>query len=263
MVLWLLFFFVLALVLFMLFHLTGLSIWQAYFYIVAIELCIFITISIIRSYRMGQLLNEKCDPEKYLKKTLRQKAKLKHKPKLVAILTINEAAATMLLGDFQKAENILTGIDKEDLSDKNGSYFTYLINLIICNYELGKIEEGDHMYEMQLPPLIISSKRNKITLQMLIGDRLFYKKQYEESYQHMAKLMDIELNTRQQVEILYRMAQIEALKGDYGTAFKKYRKVAKHGNKLWIAHKSEEILQEGVYQEYYNASSGMEKIKNS
>jgi hypothetical protein len=246
---WFLFFMAIAIALIILFHIAGLTIWQMYFCIVAIELCLFFAVSIIRSYRMSQLLDEKCDPEKYLEKTLRQKDKLKRKPKLTALLTINEAAAYMLLGNFNKAENILSGIDKDNLSDKNGSYFTYLINSIICNYELGRIEEGDRIYEIELPPLILPGKKNKLTLQMLIGDRLYYKQRYDESYQHMAKLMDIELNRRQQVEILYRMAQIDALRGDYGAAFKKYRKVAKFGNKLWIAHKSEEILQEEIYRD--------------
>jgi hypothetical protein len=116
------------------------------------------------------------------------------------------------------------------------------------------VEEGERLYEMKLPLLTLPGKHNKLQLQMLMGERLYYLQRYDECYRHMAELLDIELTRRQQLGLLYRMAQIDASREDYGLAFKRYRKVARFGNKLWIASAAEAALQEEVYTEYRQKS---------
>lgn len=250
MILWYLFFVGTSIVFIILFRIVGFGMLEGYLCTVGIEFGLYLAVSILRSVRMGQILNEQCDPEKYLAGIRKQKERMRRKPKLIALLSVNEAAAYMLLGDFAAAKQCLAKIPEENLSDKNGSLFVHTINTILCHYELGEVEEGERLYEMKLPLLTLPGKRNKLQVQLLMGERLYYLHRYDECYRHMAELLDIELTRRQQLGLLYRMAQIEASRGDYELAFKKYRKVARFGNKLWIANAAEAALQEEVYTEY-------------
>jgi hypothetical protein len=61
---------------------------------------------------------------------------------------------------------------------------------------------------------------------------------YDQSYEHLKKLLDIDLSRRMHLGILYRLAQIDDLRGDVELAQKKYRKIAQYGNKLWIAQQA-------------------------
>lgn len=228
--------------------------WEGYLWTVGIEFALYMAVSILRSVRLGQILNEQCDPVKYLDKIKKQKERMKRKPKLIALLSVNEAAAYMLLGDFTAAKRIQAEIDKEYLSDKSGALFIHTINTILCHYELGELEEGERMYEAKLPLLVLPGKRNKLLVQMLMGERLYYLHRYDECYRHMAGLLDIELTRRQQLSLLYRMAQIDAFRGDYELAFKKYQKVARFGNKLWIAGESNAALLEEAFNEFRQKS---------
>ena len=248
--LWYVFFIGTGFLFIFLFDLAGLTMWQGYLCTVGIEFLLYMAVSILRSARIGRILNEHCDPVRYLEKIKRQKERMKRKPKLIALLSVNEAAAYMLLGDYAAAKEIMTNISKEYLSDKNGSLLIYTINSILYHYELEEEEEANRLYETQLPLLILPGKRNKLWVQILIGERLYYLRRYDECYQHMTELLDIELTKRQYLGILYRLAQIDAIRGNYESAFKKYRKIARFGNLLWIAEEAGRILQEEVYKDY-------------
>ncbi len=58
----------------------------------------------------------------------------------------------------------------------------------------------------------------------------------------MTNLSDNRLTRRQQLGILYLLSRIEMLQGNYESAAKKLKKVARLGNKLWIAEEAERLL---------------------
>jgi tetratricopeptide (TPR) repeat protein len=163
-------------------------------------------------------------------------------PRIKSVLAINRAAGLIALGDFQIAKDYLEGIDTSYLSEKNGTYLAYTINLILCHYELGEIEKAEILYETNLVKLCPLGKRLQKSVEILIGERYYYLGKYELSYEHLNKLRNNDLDKRQYLGILYRLAQIEEMRGETEQAIKKFKKIAKLGNKLWIAKSSQEIL---------------------
>lgn len=228
----------------------GLNLWQTLLLVVSLEITLYIIYSLFYSYRLRNILDEKCDPVEYLNRTLKQKERLKHKPKYLALISINEAVAHMLLGDTALAKSILSDIDKKYLSDKNGTRLVYTIDYILCCYDLGELEEANRLYDAELPLLSPVTKRLKTTIQILMGERYYYLGQYEKSAEHlsgllgsqMSSLLDTRLTRRQQLGILYLLSKMEMLQGNYEGAAKKLKKVAKFGNKLWIAEEARQLL---------------------
>lgn len=229
---------------------VGLSYWQTLLSIVIAEIVLYIIYVILHSMRLRHLLDEKCDPVEYLNRMQKQKQRIKRKPKLVAFTSINVAVGYMLLGDYATAKSILSEIDQKYLSDKNGTLLVYTIDTILCCYELGQHEEANRLYETQLPVLAPMSKRLKKSLQILVGERYYYLGQYEECKKHLSSILDIELTTRQQLGILYLLAKVEILQGNYERAAKRLKKVAKFGNKLWIAAEADRLLQQKEFEAY-------------
>jgi hypothetical protein len=85
-------------------------------------------------------------------------------------------------------------------------------------------------------------KRLQKSVEILIGERYYYLKEYSQSYEYLKKLISFDLTKRQYLGILFRMAQIEVLNGAAEQAAVKFKKIAKLGNKLYIAKASEEML---------------------
>ncbi len=228
----------------------GLSLWQTLLLIVIIEILLYIVYAILHSWRLQHILDEKCDPVDYLSRVLKQKERIKHKPKLLALISINEAVAHMLLGDTSLAKSILAGIDKKYLSDRNGTLLVHTIDYILCCYELGELEEANRLYDTELPLLSPITKKLKTAMQILVGERYYYLGQYEESAKHLrnivgtqlTSLSDTRLTRRQQLGILYLLAKIEMLQGNSESATKKLKKIAGLGNRLWIAADAERLL---------------------
>jgi hypothetical protein len=54
--------------------------------------------------------------------------------------------------------------------------------------------------------------------------------------------LDTRLTKRQQLGILYLLSKIELLQGNFESAAKKLKMVAKFGNKLWIAEDARQLL---------------------
>ncbi len=221
---------------------NGLSLWQTLLLLVSMEMVLYCVYAILYSLRLQRILDEKCDPVDYLNRILKQKERMKYKPKLLALVSINEAVAHMLLGDTALAKSILADIDKKYLSDRNGTRLVYTMDYILCCYELGELEEANQLYDQELPLLSPVTKRLKKSMQILIGERYYYLGQYEESAKHLKRLLDIELTTRQQLVILYLLARMELLQGNYERAAKKLKKVVRFGNKLWIAEEAGRLL---------------------
>lgn len=213
---------------------------------VAITFFLLIILNYIIGYIISLLqrkaLDSDCDPERFLK-MLDQLEKRRGKEKRVRNrMAVNRAAAHICLGDFQKAKEYLEETDTSYLSEKDGSYLVYTINLILCHYELGKIEEAEKLYETNLVRLSALGKRLQKSVDILIGERYFYLGKYDLSYEHLKKLLDIDLEKRQYLSILFRLAQMDLMKGEKELGIKKLKKVEKLGNQLWIAKVSGEML---------------------
>lgn len=201
--------------------------------------------NIIAGYIIGSLqmkaLDSDCDPERFLKMMDKQEKRVGKKESIVMRLNINRAAAHMLLGNYQTAKEYLAGIEKSYLSEKNGSYLVYIINLILCCYELGDIEKAELLYESELVQLCPITKRLKKSVEILIGERYYYLKNYDQSYNHLKSLLNYDLSKRQYLGVLYLLAQMDVLNGEIEQANKRFKKIAKLGNKLWIATASHEM----------------------
>lgn len=242
MILWYACYFCITLIFIIIYNALGFPFLQSYVYAVFSMMGIYIIHSIINSMISKHILDEECDPVKYLSRIQKHKAKLKRNKKLQALLSINEAVGYILLGDYHTAKGILESIDKSYLSDKNGTLFVYTIDYIVCCFELGELEEALHLMETQLLVLAPINKGHKMSVQILIGERDYFLGKYEESYRHLINLLDVELNRRQQVSILYRLALIDMIRGNHELANKRFQKIAQYGNKLWIADKAREYL---------------------
>lgn len=241
-IVWYIFFFCISFLLIFIFNVIGVGILQSFLYAYLLVIGIYLTIAIVRLLLMRHILDEACDPMKYLKRISKQKLVMKRKPKVLALLSINEAAAYMLMGEYRKAKVILAEVDQDYLSDKNATLLIYTINYICCCYELGDLDEAARLFDTQIPLLAPPTKLHRRLVKLLIGERYFFLGQYDECYQHMSALMDIELNRRQQLGILYRLAQIDRIRGNEELATKKFQKIVKYGNKLWIAEEADRML---------------------
>lgn len=207
---------------------------------------ILIVCNLIAGYIIGciqrKTLDIDCNPELYLKMLDKQEKRFRNKQNLVSRLNINRAAGHMVLGDIKTAKEYLEGIDKSYLSEKNGSYLTYTINLILCYYELGEIEKAEILYETDLVRLNPILKQHKKSIDLLIGERYYYLHKYDLSYSHLKKLLNHELNKRQYLSVLYRLAEMDVMNGATDQAITRFKKIVKLGNKLWITKASHDML---------------------
>lgn len=200
-------------------------------------------------------LDTDCDPQKYLKVIESYERRHKKNERMINILAINYAVGHMSLGDFQKGREYLEGIDKNQLSKKSESYLVYIIDLIICYYELGEIEKAELLYETELVRLCPFQKRLRESIDILIGERYYFLGEYDLSYEHLKKLPLRELSKRQYLEVLYRLGQIEMIKGEKEQAMKRFTKITKFGNRLGIVTFSKELLKDMDVEEEKNISS--------
>lgn len=222
------------------------------YYSVNLILSIFLTFVIVFIFYLieaciienihSKVLNSDCDPERYMEMMDKQEQRCRGKKSIVTRLNINRAVAHMLLGNYQTAKEYLEGIEKSYLSERNGSYLVYIINLILCYYQLDEIEKAESMYETELVQLCPITKRLKKSVEILIGERYYYLKNYDQSYDHLNKLLNYDLNKRQYLSVLYLLAQMDVINGAIDQASKRFKKIAKLGNKLWIAKDSHEML---------------------
>lgn len=107
---------------------------------------------------------------------------------------------------------------------------------------MGEIEKAELLYETELIQLSPITKRLKKSVEILIGERYYYLKNYDQSYSLLKKLLNYDLNKRQYLGVLYLLAQMDVLNGSTDQAIKRFQKIAKLGNKLFIAKGSQEML---------------------
>lgn len=190
-----------------------------------------------------KVLDSDCDPERFLEMIDKLEKKRGKERRIMNRLAVNRAVGHLVLGNFQIAKEYLEGIDTSYLSEKDGSYLIYNINLILCHYELGEIEEAEHLYETNLVKLSPLGKRLQKSIEILIGERYYYLGKYDLSYEHLNNLLSCDLEKRQYLGVLFRLAQMEIMMGKSDEAIRKLNKIKKLGNKLWIVKASHEILE--------------------
>lgn len=188
-------------------------------------------------------LDSDCDPERFLQMIDKQEKRRGKDQRIMNRLAVNRAAAHITLGNSQTAKEYLEGIDISYLSEKDGSYLAYTINLILCHYELDEIEKAETLYETNLVKLCPLGKRLQKSVEILIGERYYYLGKYELSYKHLKKLLNCDLDKRQYLSVLYRLAQMDVRNGATEQAVEKFKKIEKLGNKLWIVKSSQKILE--------------------
>ena len=94
----------------------------------------YIAIAYSRSKKRLSILEEQCDPEKFIEATENQRKITGKDKKIDAYLNIDKAAGLILMGEFQEAKDLLLSVDESKLSYKNGTLLPYVINLICCHY---------------------------------------------------------------------------------------------------------------------------------
>lgn len=204
--------------------------------------CYFITGYFLKKLYFKSL-DWDCDPEKFLARINKQEKKFHKKERMLNYLSINQAAGYISLGKFKTAKDYLDGIDNSYLSEKNGTLLAYSINMILCHYELGEIDKGEALYETNLVKLNSFDKGQRQAIDILVGERYFYLKKYEDSYVHLSKMLKVELSKRQYLCVLYRLAQMDIINGDNDKARRRLDKIIRLGNKLWIVNASKELME--------------------
>lgn len=194
----------------------------------------YIAIAYKRSMKRLYLLDEVCDPEAFLKSTERQEAITGRNIKLATIFTIDKAAALITLGEYEQAKNLLEAVDQSKIPGKNNALLVYTINLIVCYYELGDISQAERLFETQISILAPTNQRVKKAVNILVGERYYFLGKYDESGEHLSKILESKLSRRVRLCILFRLAQIDEIKGNIDQAKEKYLQVVEQGNKLQI-----------------------------
>lgn len=197
----------------------------------------------IKSNIQSNILDEDCDPERFLKLIDRQDRKSRKTQRYMNYIAINRAAGHMSLGDCKAAKEYLDEVDTTYLSEKDNSYLVYTMNMIGCYYALGEIEKAEVLYETNMVRFCPYIKKLKKSVEILIGERYYYLKKYNLSYEHLQKLLNYELTKRQYLGVLYCLAQMDVRNGDKEQATVKFKKIAKLGNKLWISKDSKEMIE--------------------
>ena len=204
----------------------------------------YLIIAYIRVKRRLSLLEENCDPQAFIEATEKQMLITGRKPKINSYLSIDLAAGLISMGEFHKATELLLNIDKSHLSVKNGTLLVYTINLIVALYELGEISKAEELFEKQIPLLPPVNRGMRLSMKILVAERLFFLNRYEESREQFMELLNEKLSKRKRLGILHTLAQIDEKTGEIVSALEKYKEVVKDGNKLWIATEARRQLEE-------------------
>lgn len=202
----------------------------------------YLIISYKRSRKRLDLLEENCDPQAFMEATEKQRLITGKNPKMSAYFDIDKAASFILLGEFQKAKDILLSINKSNLSVKNGTLLIYTINLICCMYELGEISNAEEIFETEVPLLTPINAKMTLAMKTFVAERFFFLNKYEESKEKFQELLKDKISKRKYLSIIYRLAQIDEETGEVESAQKKYKEVSDNGNKLWIALEAQKHL---------------------
>ncbi|MDF2589472.1 MAG: hypothetical protein K0S41_3313 [Anaerocolumna sp.] len=235
-------FFVLTLIIGLALNSTGINLVATIVITMVAVFSLYITIAMIRQRKYINQLDELCDPEKFLESTMKQEG-ITGNCKNSYLFTINTAVSHMELGDYMTGLKLLESVDKDQFGKNKISQTVYYIDLMICYYELGMIEKAEQLFETVLPLAAPYNNKLKQSIDVLIGERFYYLGRYEESYEHLSKVVkEYQMCKRRYLEVIFRLAFMDELKGDMDKAIKRYEKVIKFGNKLGIVNDAKDRL---------------------
>lgn len=203
-----------------------------------------ITLYVCKDKKRLNVLEWDCDPERYIHIMEKQLDKLENRQGSIQFTKVNIAAAEICLGKFELARQHLLEVDTSYFLGNSVSWLAYSINLATCYYETGEIEKAEELYTTNLVKYGAATKRLMNAVETLIGERLYYLGQYEASYQQLKKLLGFDLPKQQYLSILYRLALMDYQNGDTELAKKRFEKIVKLGNGLWIVGESRKMLEQ-------------------
>ena len=207
----------------------------ATFFIAVIGTLIFYMAWItIKSKRLNDILEEKCDPVLYLKKCTKSH---------MGYPDYNKAVAYLSLGDSKAAYDLLT---TGEMPKKQTQIMklTYHCALMCCYIEMGDLEKAGLLYDNHIKAMRTGLMIPKIAFSV---DLLFLEYQYKlnitpetsryflEQLRHLYSANVKVLTKRQKLSVLYTEAELLEAVGDLEAAKPIYQKVVNKGNKLWIA----------------------------
>ena len=211
-----------------------------------VMICIYMGSSIYRRYKRISLLDDQCDPEAFLKKTMQQEALIGKNKKIETILKLDKVAAYLCLNEEDKALSLLLSIDKQKIKDPQLKII-YTVNLIIAYYELGDIGLAERLYEKEMGMLLPKNGRMKIALQILTGERYYFIGKYTECIDYFETVLKQpifrkSIHKRQYIGIKYLMAQSNIELGNVEKAREQLKEVIANGNKLAIVNEVSQRL---------------------
>lgn len=190
------------------------------------------------------ILNEKCDPIRFLKLMNKKIENYKWIKSLRIPYEFNCAVSYMSLGRYQEAKSCIQECGISGLNLNRRYSITYNIDLIICHYELDELEQAEELYHANIEKLT-SNKRNKCmstNIDIFLGMRYFYLGTYEESYEQLKQIAERKICTRHYLEISFYLAKMDIRNNQLEQATKRFSEIAEKGNTLWIAHEAKRLI---------------------
>lgn len=196
---------------------------------------------ILLSRKSLAILNEDCDPMKYLEVLEKLMKTSKTNIKINLVYGINQSAGLMSAGEFIKAKEVLLMFEDAYRMSKNKIFaFIFHNNLMMCLYQLGEISEAEKLYDSVFATYSTNNKKIKQALEMIQTERLFHLGYFVESKERFHQQLSWKQNKRGRLDAIYRLAQIAEKSGDIEQAVVHYSEVAEKGNQLWIAKQAKE-----------------------
>lgn len=209
---------------------------------VCIGMSYFLISFTIQQKAYMKILDEKCDPVRFLEIMVKQKKRFKYIKKMMNWAEMNCAVSYLLMGNYQEAKDRILGVDTILLFTNKKNAIIYVIDLILCYYGLGEIEKAESLYQENAEKLKNQEYGLDKHIEILSGERYYYLKQYDQSYIVLESLLSSGLNTRLYLGVLFYLAKMDQQKGNVELAKERFHEVAEKGNTLWIAQEAKKIL---------------------
>lgn len=203
---------------------------------------IYTALTIRRHRKRHGLLNETCDPEAFVLKTLDQMEIMEKRKKSTTILTIDHCAGLASQGRYEECLSVLDSVDTDLLSSKNNSELVWYLNKYYCLSNLGRLSEAEQIYQEKFVVLPALGKNLQFAMKMVVARRHFYIKDYEEAKPLLTALLDEQMPTRHRLGIVFDLGVIAMNEGERGKAISHFNEVIESGNKLYIVQEAKDYI---------------------
>jgi len=207
--------------------------WLTIFISIMVFAFSYFTHLLIKAIHRNSLINNKCDPETYIKVMLEVKdQKLSGYPN--AIRDLELSVGYIALGDFEKARNILLSLDMTPFKKSATIMGMYYNHLMICEIYLGHLDEALDIFQREINSLDIKHKTVLEAIKTTEAELLFHQGKYEEAKAIFSLYYDISKHKASKLNSLFYLAKIDEMENLKEEARIKYQKVAEEGNGLWF-----------------------------